>query len=109
VLELSEDNHPSYPAYSLLGRSPQPRCFELGSVRQIAVATDGLDRQSMLELAETKHGDLSRAMRVIQQSGALEDDSAAVFARRASSVAQSENDASASETLQQLICAIEGI
>ncbi len=79
---LHEDNRPSYPAYALLGRPSAPGLFRFGSVSTIGVATDGLDADDLRAVSTAKHPDLSRALRMRQIQGRLEDDGAIVVATR---------------------------
>jgi hypothetical protein len=73
---FDEDNRPSYLAYDLLGGRPSVRVVELETPRRVAVATDGLDADILRRVVASPRADLSRALRVAQNEGALEDDGA---------------------------------
>lgn len=82
VLVFDEDNRPSYLGYLLTGRSIEPRVHRFGRVDRIAVATDGVGAADLAGIVRTHRADLTRALRVEQHRGALEDDGAVASATR---------------------------
>ena len=82
VAILERDNRPDYPAYALLGarRSLAARVVE--APRVLAVATDGLDRETLLALSSSPRSGaaLGRRLVISQRAGALADDGAIAIA-----------------------------
>lgn len=74
VTTLDCDNVPAYPAYELVGRRVAVMEKSFAGVSSVAVATDGVDEQSLLRTFDLRGPKLVRELVLRQRAGALADD-----------------------------------
>ncbi len=90
VIDPGPDNAPVYPAYALLGTRIEPRVLfvgRAGDVRTLAVATDGVDAETLAALAVDPRFDanaslLRKRLVVLSDQGRFPDDATVGLVRR---------------------------
>jgi hypothetical protein len=87
IIDPGPDNAPIYPAYALLGAHIEPRILFVGRAECVAVATDGVDAKTLVEVAAdprlVKNASLLRKrMIVLADEGRFDDDATVAVVRR---------------------------
>jgi serine/threonine protein phosphatase PrpC len=87
VIDPGPDNAPAYAAYALLGTHIEPRVLFVGSAECVAVATDGVDAKTLVEVAADPRLDknaslLRKRMIVLADEGRFDDDATVAVVRR---------------------------
>jgi hypothetical protein len=87
VIDPGPENAPTYPAYALLGTHIEPRILFVGRAHAVAIATDGVDAQTLAELVRDPRLDknaslLRKRMNLLAEEGRFDDDATVAIVRR---------------------------